>query len=127
MDGNAGRGVSTPGACVVITGDIRAAEDVTIDGQVTGTIELADYVLTIGPCAKVQARILAKIVTISGTVRGDVTARDRVDIRGTGSLDGNVVAPHIALMDGAYFHGTVTGPSSDATQRMRVRQKAQTA
>ena len=127
MDGNAGRDVSTPGASVIIRGDIRATEDVAIDGQVTGTIELADHVLTIGPRARVQARILARIVTISGRVRGDVTARDRVDIRGMGSLDGNVIAPHVALADGAYFHGTVTGPSSVATQQLRVRQKTQTA
>ena len=104
---------------MVITGGIRASEDLTIDGRVTGTMEPADHVLTIGPRASVQARVLA-IVTIRGRVRGNVTAGDRVDIRDTGSSDGHVIAPPIALVDGAHFHGTVTGQSSHATPPLHV-------
>ena len=77
------------GATVVITGDVTTFEDLTIDGQVTGTIELLDYALTIGEKA------------------GSITARETVDIRDTGSLVGNVIAPRIVLADGGYFHGTV--------------------
>ena len=76
--------------------------------QVTGTIELTEHVLTIGATARVTARICARIVTIRGSVTGSVTVREKVDIRATGSLDGDVIAPRIALVDGGYFHGTVT-------------------
>ena len=99
--------VGARGATVVITGDVTAFEDLTIDGQVTGTIELADYALTIGEKARVTARISARTVTIRGSVTGSVAARETVDIRDTGSLDGDVIAPRIVLADGGYFCGTV--------------------
>ena len=92
----------------MITGDVTAREDVTIEGQVTGTLVLADYVLTIAETATVTAPIVARIVTIGGTVTGSVVARERVTIQGTGSLVGDVIAPNISLVDGAYFRGTVT-------------------
>ena len=69
--------MGAPGSTVVITGDVTAFEDLTIDGQVTGRIELADYALTIGEKARVTARICARIVTIRGSVTGSVTARDK--------------------------------------------------
>ena len=102
-----GGAVEAPGSTVVITGEVTAFEDLTIDGQVTGRIELADYALTIGEKARVTARICARIVTIRGSVTGSVTARDTVDIRHTGSLDGDVIAPRIVLADGGYFRGAV--------------------
>ena len=104
--------VEATGSTVVIAGDVTASEDLTINGQVTGTLELTDYVLTIGAQARVNAQICARIVTIKGSVTGTVTARDKVDIRETGSLDGAIIAPRIALVDGGYFCGTVTERSS---------------
>ena len=100
------------GATVIITGTVTASEDLTIDGHVTGRIELTDSVLTIGATARVTAPIVARVVTIRGSVTGNITARDKVDIRATGSLNGDVIAPHIALVDGGYFCGTVTVQSS---------------
>ncbi len=67
------------GSTVVITGDVTASEDLTLDGQVTGTIELTEHVLTIGATGRVTARICARIVTIRGSVTGSVTAREKVD------------------------------------------------
>ena len=58
---------------MVITGDVTAREDLTIEGQVNGTIEVADHVLTIAETATVTAPILARIVTIRGSVTGTVT------------------------------------------------------
>ena len=107
-----GGAVEAPGSTVVITGDVTASEDLTIDGHVTGTLELTDYVLTIGATARVTTRICARIVTIRGSVTGSVTAREKVDIRETGSLDGDIIAPRIALVDGGYFCGSVKEQSS---------------
>ena len=104
--------MGAPGSTVVITGDVTAFEDLTIDGQVTGRIELVDYALTIGAQARVTARICARIVTILGSVTGSVTARETVDIRDTGSLDVDVIAPRIVLADGGYFRGSVKEPPS---------------
>ncbi len=104
--------VGAPGSTVVITGDVTASEDLTLDGQVTGTIALTEHVLTIGATGRVTARICVRIVTIRGSVTGSVTAREKVDIRETGSLDGDIIAPRIALVDGGYFCGSVKEQSS---------------
>ena len=104
--------MEAPGSTVVITGDVTASEDLTINGQLTGTLELTDYVLTIGAQARVNAQICARIVTIKGSVTGTVTAREKVDLRETGSLDGDIITPRIALVDGGYVCGTVTERSS---------------
>ena len=106
-----GRDVRASGTSIVIVGDVTAREDVTIEGQINGTIELADHVLTVAETASVRAPIVARIVTIRGTVTGNVAAREQVDIHETGSLDGNVIAPCITLAEGAYFRGTVTRPA----------------
>ena len=106
--------VRIPGASVVMTGDVTACEDVTIAGQLHGTIDLSDHVLTIAKTATVTASIVARIVTIRGHVTGSVAASAQVDIHDTGFLEGNVIAPCITLVEGAYFCGTVTTPASRA-------------
>ena len=95
------------GKSVVIRGDLQGSEDLTIEGQVEGTIELQQNVLTIGPNGRINARVSAKMVVILGTVNGNVTASDKVDIRDGASVDGDVSAPRVAIAEGAQFHGSV--------------------
>ena len=99
---------------MVMTSDVSACEDVTIVGQVHGTIDMKDHVLTIAEAATVTAPIVARIVVIKGTVTGSVSARARVDLQGTASVHGNVHTPCITLVEGAYFCGTVTTLASRA-------------
>jgi cytoskeletal protein CcmA (bactofilin family) len=95
------------GKSVVIKGDLQGSEDLTIEGQVEGTIELKDHVLTIGPNGRIQAKVFAKTVIILGTVHGNVTASEKVDIRDGASVDGDLVAPRVGIAEGAQFHGSV--------------------
>ena len=95
------------GKSVVIKGDLSGSEDLTIEGQVEGKIELRQNVLTIGPNGKIKATIFAKAVIVQGEVVGDVTAAERVDIRDAGSVDGDLSAPRIAIADGAHFRGSI--------------------
>jgi cytoskeletal protein CcmA (bactofilin family) len=95
------------GKSVVIHGDLQGSEDLTIEGQVDGTIELKDHVLTIGPNGRIKAQVFAKTVIILGTVHGNVTAAEKVDIRDSASVDGDVVAPRVGIAEGAQFHGSV--------------------
>ena len=76
------------GKSVVIKGDLSGSEDLTIEGQVEGKIELRQNVLTIGANGKIKAAIFAKIVVVLGDVQGDITASERIDIRDSGSVDG---------------------------------------
>ena len=95
------------GQSIQIKGELTGNEDMTIDGIVEGNIQLKENHLTIGPNGNVKADINAKTVTITGKVDGNVTAEDKVEIRETGKLRGNIVAPRVVIADGAFFKGSV--------------------
>ena len=95
------------GKSVVIKGELMGSEDLTIEGHVEGTIQLRDHVLTIGPNGRIKAQVFAKSVIVLGEVTGNVTASDKVDIRDNGSVDGDIVAPRVAIAEGAHFRGSV--------------------
>lgn len=95
------------GKSVVIKGELNGSEDLTIEGQVEGKIELRQNVLTIGPNGKIKAQVFAKSVIILGEVTGNVTATEKVDIRDNGSVDGDIAAPRVAIAEGAHFRGSI--------------------
>jgi cytoskeletal protein CcmA (bactofilin family) len=95
------------GKSLFVKGDVVSSEDLLIDGTFEGTIEVGDHALTIGPGAEVKADLVAKTITIHGSVIGNVTARERLDLRATASVDGNIKAPRFAMADGALLKGTV--------------------
>src|SRR4029079_4817733 len=94
------------GKSVVIKGELNGSEDLTIEGQVEGTIQLKEHVLTIGPNGRIKAQVFAKSVIVLGEVTGNVTASDKVDIRDNGSVDGDIVSPRVAIAEGAHFPGS---------------------
>ncbi len=95
------------GKSVVIKGEVSGSEDLYIDGQVEGSIELAGNRLTIGPNGRVKANVTARSVTIGGRLEGNVRASDRVDLRQTAVVLGDIATQRIAIEDGAYFKGGV--------------------
>jgi cytoskeletal protein CcmA (bactofilin family) len=95
------------GKSVIIKGELSGSEDLTIEGQVEGKIELRQNVLTIGPNGKIKAQITAKTVVVEGQVQGNIAATERVDIRDNGVVDGDLVAPRVAIADGAHFRGAI--------------------
>ena len=95
------------GKSVIIKGELNGSEDLTIEGQVEGKIELRQNVLTIGPNGKIKAQVFAKAVIILGEVTGNVTATEKVDIRDNGSVDGDIAAPRVAIAEGAHFRGSI--------------------
>jgi len=102
------------GKSVIIKGELSGSEDLTIEGQVDGKIELRQNILTIGPNAKIKAQVFAKAVVIQGEVHGNVTATEKVDIRDAGSVDGDLSAPRVAIADGAHFRGSIDMQSKGA-------------
>ena len=95
------------GKSVVIKGELNGSEDLTIEGHVEGTIQLRDHVRTIGANGRIKAQVFAKSVIVLGEVTGNVTASDKVDIRDAGSVDGDIIAPRVAIAEGAHFRGSV--------------------
>jgi cytoskeletal protein CcmA (bactofilin family) len=105
---NASRIVMDLGKSIVIKGDLIASEDLTLYGKMEGSVTLhGGHTLTIGRHAEINAAIDAKAVVIQGTVTGNVTAREKVEIQVTGSLSGDVSSPRIAIADGASIRGKV--------------------
>jgi len=99
--------VANIGKSLQIKGELTGNEDLTIEGRVDGKIFLKDHTLTIGPNGRVKADLQAKSVIVSGKLDGNVTADDRVEIKSTGSMTGDVTAPRVVLADGARFKGSV--------------------
>lgn len=98
------------GHSVVIHGELTASEDVTLYGQMDGSIRLPNHTLSIGPDATVTAEITAKAVVIRGSVTGNVTASERVEIRATGSVTGDIASPRLTIADGGCLCGRVAMP-----------------
>jgi cytoskeletal protein CcmA (bactofilin family) len=101
------------GKSVFIKGELSGSEDLTLTGQMEGSIKLPGHTLTIGSHADIKAEISAKAVVIMGAVTGNVTAGDRVEIRATGSVTGDVVSPRLAIADGGCIRGSVQMPKTD--------------
>jgi cytoskeletal protein CcmA (bactofilin family) len=95
------------GTALRIEGRIVSDQDLTIDGQVEGTIEVGDHNLVIGAGAAVKADLIAKTITISGAVTGDVTASERVLLQPSASVDGDIATPRLRMADGATIKGKV--------------------
>jgi cytoskeletal protein CcmA (bactofilin family) len=95
------------GKSVIIKGELSGSEDLTIEGQVEGKIELRQNVLTIGPNAKIKAQVLARAVVVEGTVQGNIAASEKIEIRDKGSVEGDLSSPRVAIADGAHFRGSI--------------------
>lgn len=93
------------GKSVSIKGDVSGSEDLYIDGQLDGGVDLSGNSLTVGPNGRVHANIKARNVTISGTLDGNIQASERTDLRKTAVVNGDVQTRRIAIEDGAYFKG----------------------
>jgi cytoskeletal protein CcmA (bactofilin family) len=95
------------GKALRIEGRITSAENLTIDGQVQGTIELGEHSLTIGAGATVTADLAAKSIVIGGRVTGNIVATEGLTLQATGSVEGDIVAPRLSMVDGATIKGKV--------------------
>jgi len=95
------------GQGVTIDGRISSGQDLRIDGRVTGTIDVPEHELILGAAADVKANITARSLLIAGTVVGDVTVSERLQLQATGSIEGNVVAPRLIMLDGAVLRGKI--------------------
>jgi cytoskeletal protein CcmA (bactofilin family) len=100
-------GSAALGKNVTVKGQIFAREDLTIDGEVEGTIECHEHRLTIGPNARVQAGLKAREIIIHGSIQGNVEATDKIDIKKEAKLVGDIKTSRIVIEDGAYFKGSI--------------------
>src|SRR5215472_2366227 len=93
------------GKSVNIKGELSGSEDIYVDGQVEGSIQLAGNSLTVGPNGRVRANVTAKNVTVGGTLDGNIQASERTELRKSAVVNGDVHTKRIAIEEGAYFKG----------------------
>jgi len=101
------------GGSLTIEGNIKGSEDLLIEGQVNGDISLPNHLVTVGSGGKVKATIRAANIVVDGKVEGDLLGDDQIEIRRTGNVLGNIVAPRVGLEDGARFKGNIDMSSSN--------------
>jgi cytoskeletal protein CcmA (bactofilin family) len=113
-----GRDAAVIGPSIHIDGDVRGEEDLLIEGEVGGTVQLKNNSLTIGPNGKVRADVYAHSIYVDGYVEGDLFGAERVHIRKSAQVKGNVTSPRVSVEDGAKFKGAPRdGPASRAECR----------
>jgi len=112
------------GKSVIIKGELSGSEDLTIEGQVEGKIELRQNVLTIGPNAKIKAQVLARAVVVEGTVQGNIAASEKIEIRDKGSVEGDLSSPRVAIADGAHFRGSIDMQQAKSGEKHDVKPAA---
>jgi cytoskeletal protein CcmA (bactofilin family) len=95
------------GASLHVKGEITGHEDLLVDGSVEGLIQLEDRKLTVGSTAKVTADVIAREVVVYGSVKGNLRAKDRIEIKKDGSVVGDLTTARIMIEDGAYFKGSI--------------------
>jgi len=100
-------GSTVVGAGLRIKGEILADEDVLVEGLVEGNLQLRNGVLTVRPDGKIQANIAAQAVVVYGDVKGNIAARDRIEIKKDGSVTGDLTTDRIIIDDGATFKGAI--------------------
>lgn len=129
------RGMAVIGKSVTIKGQIFSQEDLTIDGEMEGSVELKEHRLTVGPNGKIQAGIKAREIVVLGAINGNVEASDKIDIRKEARLVGDIKTSRIVIEDGAYFKGSIDitrgapaetpKPAASATATSQTRQQPQ--
>lgn len=95
------------GKSVTIRGELSGSEDLYIDGEVQGSIDLQGHSLTLGPNGRVRANVRARTVVIHGKMDGNVHGSEKVELKSSGVLVGDITTKRIAIEEGGFLKGKV--------------------
>jgi cytoskeletal protein CcmA (bactofilin family) len=106
--------MATMGQSIVFKGELSGDEDLEIEGQVDGIVQLANHQLTIGANGRLKAEVKAKSIIVIGEVTGNLTATERIEIQATGVVSGDLKTPRLNVQEGAVLNGSIemTGGAS---------------
>jgi cytoskeletal protein CcmA (bactofilin family) len=108
----------TIGRTMLLKGELRSAEDLTIEGRVEGPLVCEDCSVVLGATSEVTGDVIARDITVSGRMAGQLVASDIVDVRAEARVTGQVVSKRFILDDGAHFVGRVEPQHLDAALRV---------
>lgn len=114
--------IATIGPSLAIQGELRGDEDLVVEGKFKGTIQLKKNTLTIGTNGSIDAEVYAHTILVDGTVNGNLYASERISIRKSARITGNLFAPRISLEDGARFRGSIDMDSENEAFRKAFAQ-----
>ena len=114
------------GPSIHIEGTLRGEEDLVIEGRVSGTVKLQGHCLTVGTHGQISANIYAHTVVVDGTVEGDLFGAERVVVKKSANITGNITSPRVSLEEGARFKGSIEMDAQSVEAVMGV-QKSKTA
>jgi cytoskeletal protein CcmA (bactofilin family) len=107
------------GQSIVFKGELTGDEDLEIDGQVEGDVNLKNHQLTIGANGHLKAEVAAKSIIIIGRVKGNLVATERIEIQATGVVEGDIHAPRLNIQEGAVLNGSIDmSATSTSTAKM---------
>ena len=109
------------GKSIVIKGELSCGEDLYIDGQVEGTIDPKGHRLTIGPNGRVKANVTGCAVVVQGKLEGNIQASDRVDLKQSAVVMGDIETHRISIDEGAYFKGSLNIQKESPTKEAMGR------
>lgn len=116
------------GPSIEIDGKLKGDEDVVVEGRIKGTVMLKQHTLTVGSQGRLDAEVYAHSILVDGTVHGDLYASERISIRKSARIEGNILAPRISLEDGAKFRGSIDmDAESEAFRKAFGQQPGRTA
>lgn len=113
------------GKSVLIKGELSGSEDLYLDGEVEGNIELRDHSITVGPHGRVRAHINAREIIVHGKVEGNVRASERVELKRSAVLAGDIATQRIVIEDGAFFKGSIDITKEKEKEKEKEAPKAE--
>ena len=105
---------------LTVKGEIIGQENLYVDGEVEGNIELSEFNLTVGPQGRVHADVHAREITIHGKVQGNIRASERIEIKKSGHVTGDLVTARIVIEDGAFFKGSIDIQKPEEKEKARA-------
>jgi len=101
------RGQAVIGSTISIKGDLAGEENLSIEGRLEGKIECRCHTVTIGKSGRIKGDIYGKVITVEGTVEGNLYGEEQLVVRQLGTIRGNIVSPRVVLEDGSNFKGSI--------------------
>jgi cytoskeletal protein CcmA (bactofilin family) len=90
-----------------IIGNIKAEEDLIINGKVEGNVEIKNHSFFLGPSGRLQGKVDGLNVRIRGQMKGDIKATGKVEITQEAKFEGKITCKRISVEEGAYFRADV--------------------
>ncbi len=95
------------GKSIVIKGEASGSENVYLDGELEGSVELVEGNLTVGPDGRIRANVQARSIVVYGRVDGNLYSIKRVELKKSAVVVGDIYTPRIVIEDGASLKGSV--------------------